>query len=379
MESLSNLESAISETKNQAMMALSVANEVSANCNKQGTDIEKLKLENENLKSELQSCQDKISGLDNYMRRSNLIFDGIVESNDESSKILLNKIHDTFASMKVPNFKSIKLERFHSLGFNQGKVARPIIVRFCYYMDRELIWSLRTNLKGSNIFIREDFCRDTLAYRSTLIPIMKAAKASGSKCTLVGDNLILDGKRYPRGQLGNLPDKFSPKNLASKNDEKSLAFYGKNHPLSNFYMANFTVGGITFNTVEQFYQYNKAVVFKDAKKADEILKAANPSTQKHISKSINDFCEETWESEAKNVMHNGVLAKFTQNADLLKFLKETGAKNLYEASPRDLYWGVGLALSNPNILDHTKHRGLNYLGEILMSVRCQLCVNVAEQ
>jgi hypothetical protein len=55
------------------------------------------------------------------------------------------------------------------------------------------------------------------------------------------------------------------------------------------------------------------------------------------------------------------------------YLKQT-IKVLYEAS-NDLFWGIGLPLSNMHVLNKAKHKGQNKLDEILMSVREQLKAN----
>jgi hypothetical protein len=201
---------------------------------------------------------------------------------------------------------------------------------------------------------------------------VKAAKTAGKRCTLIGDTVILEGKRYPWDKMETLPKEIKPQNVSSKWDNEGFAFYGKLNPLSNFHVAKFSIDDVTYNCVEQYYQYQKAVMFKDVKAAKQILDASEPSRQKQIAKSIVDFCEETWEPNAKEIMFNGILAKFSQNEPLLRYLEQTGSRHLYEASPRDLYWGVGLPLSSPDILIKGKHKGLNYLGDILMTVRSQL-------
>jgi ribA/ribD-fused uncharacterized protein len=230
----------------------------------------------------------------------------------------------------------------------------------------------KTHLKGSNMFVREDFCKETLQQRAKLVPVVKAARLADHKCTIVGDNLILDGRRYRHDQLDKLPDHLSLVNVSTKANQNGHAFYGKQNPLSNFYPAIFTLNGIQFSSAEQCYQYHKAMFFKDDKTATDILKSNNPSAQKRLSRQIKDFCEATWEGMANDYMHNTLLAKFEQNKILLEALGSTGHKSLYEASPHDLYWGIGLSLSNKNVLNPDFHKGLNNLGNIMMSVREQL-------
>jgi ribA/ribD-fused uncharacterized protein len=354
----------IEASNEQASIALSVANSVNLAYEEQKLELSRLKAENDTLRNDLKSTAERLSALDNYSRRSNLIFEGIMEQADETQSMLLSKLHQLFEQMKIPNHKSIKLERYHRLGFNSGRYNRPVIIRFSFYKDRELIWSHKKNLKGSQTYVREDFCRDTLEYRQSLLPILNKAKSSGKRCVIVGDTLIIDGHRYPKGKLENLPMDFQPLSLASRSNETSLAFFGRVHPLSNFHPATFRIADSEFNCVEQFYQCKKALFFKDEKSATAIMSTNDPVKQLRLSKSIKDFCEETWEPVAKETMHNAILAKFSQNGALREFLCKTGDKVLLEASQKDLYWGTGCSLVNPNVLITSEHKGFNYLGEL---------------
>ena len=63
------------------------------------------------------------------------------------------------------------------------------------------------------------------------------------------------------------------------------------------------------------------------------------------------------------------MAKFDQNDNLKKLLLATGTKTLVEASPYDRIYGVGLAQTDDNILDETKWKGQNLLGQTLGIVR----------
>ena len=44
----------------------------------------RLRNENAELKAELSTCKDRLTSLENYMRRPNLIFDGVPESQDKT-------------------------------------------------------------------------------------------------------------------------------------------------------------------------------------------------------------------------------------------------------------------------------------------------------
>jgi ribA/ribD-fused uncharacterized protein len=70
-----------------------------------------------------------------------------------------------------------------------------------------------------------------------------------------------------------------------------------------------------------------------------------------------------------DIVTQGNIAKFSQNAELGAFLLGTGHQVLVEASPVDPIWGIGLAANNPLAQDPREWKGLNLLGYALMAAR----------
>ena len=79
-----------------------------------------------------------------------------------------------------------------------------------------------------------------------------------------------------------------------------------------------------------------------------------------------DNRKKEWKAFAPDKIKSAILAKFSQNEDSKKILLDTGDKVLGEASPRDRFWGIGLALTARDALDKTKWGGKNVLGQLLM-------------
>ena len=65
----------------------------------------------------------------------------------------------------------------------------------------------------------------------------------------------------------------------------------------------------------------------------------------------------------------GLLAKFSQNADLKKQLLDTGDAWLVECAHSDIIWACGIRLNEDERFDASKWRGQNILGFALMEVR----------
>lgn len=65
----------------------------------------------------------------------------------------------------------------------------------------------------------------------------------------------------------------------------------------------------------------------------------------------------------------GNIHKFSQNAELAKFLVSTEDKVIVEASPFDAIWGIG---TSKHLMDPKEWKGMNLLGFALMEAREQL-------
>ena len=66
------------------------------------------------------------------------------------------------------------------------------------------------------------------------------------------------------------------------------------------------------------------------------------------------------------------MAKFTQNEELAKFLKNTGDKDIGKANKFDQFWGTGVSLWDNEAGKKGTWKGDNHLGKLLMDVRSSL-------
>ena len=143
--------------------------------------------------------------------------------------------------------------------------------------------------------------------------------------------------------------------------------------LSNWYPSNFIIDEITFNCVEQYMMYKKAQLFKDERIAINIINLSNTEQRKIKSygRKVKNFNQSVWDEHKYLIVKNGLILKFSQNTDLADKLLATSNRELIEASPYDIIWGIGLdmktAMKTPREL-----WGQNLLGKGLMEVRNEL-------
>ncbi len=142
--------------------------------------------------------------------------------------------------------------------------------------------------------------------------------------------------------------------------------------LSQWYPAAFEIDGITYRTAEHYMMAEKARLFGDLESLEEILRAPDPQTAKHLGRGVRNFDKEIWERNCVGIVVRGNIAKFGQNTALRAFLLQTGERILVEASPRDTIWGIGLSADNPCAADPRQWRGTNLLGFALMKARAEI-------
>ena len=132
----------------------------------------------------------------------------------------------------------------------------------------------------------------------------------------------------------------------------------ENGYLSNWYLSEFTVDGITFNSMEQYMMYKKAEVFGDTITANMIMRNTDVAQIKALGRKVRNY----------NV-YNGLIAKFSQNNKLKNMLLATNGKVLAECAVQDKIWGIGLSMTDTNRHNISQWRGQNLLGFSLMMVR----------
>lgn len=128
----------------------------------------------------------------------------------------------------------------------------------------------------------------------------------------------------------------------------------ENGYLSNWYLSPFKVDGISFSSMEQFMMYRKAICFRDDSVASQILHTDDVAHIKELGRLVSNYNESHWNGVRQIVVYEGLLAKFSQNAELKEQLKATGNAILAECAVKDHIWGIGLSMRNPDRLDRTK-------------------------
>ncbi|MFF7727608.1 NADAR family protein [Streptomyces sp. NPDC008001] len=141
---------------------------------------------------------------------------------------------------------------------------------------------------------------------------------------------------------------------------------------SQWWSSPFTVDGTVYATAEHWMMAGKARLFSDEEAEAEAIAASHPKQAKDAGRKVRGFDEETWRRHRFDLVVEGSVHKFAQDAALGAYLLGTGDRVLVEASPLDRVWGIGLAADDERAQDPARWQGDNLLGFALMEARQRL-------
>src|SRR5262245_40688453 len=117
--------------------------------------------------------------------------------------------------------------------------------------------------------------------------------------------------------------------------------------LSNFSPHPFELDGLTWPTVEHYFQ---AAKFPGSDHAEAIRLAKTPYLAKRLGRTESIPLRADWEDVRDDVMRRAVRRKFETYADIRTLLLETGDEELIEDAKNDYYWGRGARGTGKNRL-----------------------------
>ena len=152
---------------------------------KQSEDIKSM----QRLPEELNKLDDRVRVMDDALRKNNLRFEGIPESNNENYEQSQAKIQSLISEKLDLN---IKLESANRIGNRiENNKPRPIIARLSNFSDRQKCLRAAYKLKGSNVYINDDVSRRTIEIRNTKMEELKEKRRQGYIAYFSGSNLIV--------------------------------------------------------------------------------------------------------------------------------------------------------------------------------------------
>ena len=135
---------------------------------------------------------------------------------------------------------------------------------------------------------------------------------------------------------------------------------------SNWYPSPHINNDFKYFCVEQEMMHQKALLFKDAQIAEQIMKENSPRKIKALGRKVRNFNPKIWDENKYAIVYSACKAKFEQNPSLRQLLLSSNGL-LVEASPYDRVWGIGYSANDA--LRNIDRWGENLLGKVLTELK----------
>lgn len=318
-----------------------------------------------------------------FDKRHNLILAGIPEDQSKSTKQLVQDFIKE--SLKLKNIEIGEAHRLGSQPDSDTGYIRPILVKFKIITHRNRVWRKRGDIPNADNEqprrIQADLPKPLRDGMQTLYKIIRAAVMieDYASAKVYDYQLDVNGQIYQITDLEDLPFQLRPSTLASPRSDTHLAFFSRHTMLSNHYPSHFTIKEQPFHSMEHFLAVRRAEFSGKEDMIDRAKRAQDPVVSKHILNALKNDQPQEWSQRIDKVAMEGLRAKFGQNPQLQDYLVSTQGLILGEAS-KNATWGIGMDLSDPEILDQSKwSTSGNLLGKSLMNVRNELLTKRKKQ
>lgn len=308
------------------------------------------------------------------MRCLNLIIEGIREPRSDRDGSTRRQVYNFCRN--ILSLPYVEIDTAYRLGKPRPSSAlpRPMFVRFSRLCDREDVWRAKSRLYDrdyNQYSIKEDLPMQLRPVMAALQRVFQAAKKYPERFSVfIRDyKIYVNGVAYEVKDLEKLPKEIRPSHISTPGNSSVVVFFGKDSKFSNHYYAPFVVDDIEFATMEQFLAHSRARFADDQSLMDRAMASSDPAEAKRILNLLHGAPGQIfWEAERHDILRSGLLAKFSQNDDLKKYLLSSEERQLGEAS-RNRVWGIGLTLADKGRLNTKLWKGENLLGKTLVEVR----------
>ena len=250
---LTDMQQKVREIEEALEFASSKANEAMSAANSAENCVQELKQKNLQFANDIDSLKKGLLDMDCITRKNNLIFEGIDESENETRAqcegLLKQKLLE---KLNIDAEEVLKFDRVHRLGKKFEGKSRPILAAFQTFSQKNVVWSKRTALKGTNIWMNEDFPQSIRTNRKQLLPVFLAARKCENlkKLSLKLDVLQINGKNYTVENMHELPDEIKLNSRSTTSTDKVTVFSSRNAVLGNPHEMDVMTDGRIFNTNE---------------------------------------------------------------------------------------------------------------------------------
>lgn len=310
--------------------------------------------------------------LDARTRKNNVIIDQLNEGDNEDTLAVVNQILNH--TLSVEERAEVTIGRAYRLGTkprdSKSFFTRKVFVEFASPRSKDVVMMntrkiTKSGNNGRPYYITDDIPDSIKRRRSDLHKHFNYLKQKGREVEKVGEDLIIDGQRWCYSDLNRLPtgDRIMDSRMISNSGV--LAFQSAQAPLSNLFPCEIRCDGLCFSSLEQAYQYRRAIHHMQFNTAQLILYQDDPYD---IMAQMKDFRDDhNWLNKRVSIMEELVKHKAEQVDIFKETLKRTADLSLVENTWNG-FWGSGCAWLAGAVW-YKQFTGQNQLGLLLERIR----------
>lgn len=159
-------------------------------------EIKQMKEENMRLKERMREQEDKIEKLEREIRSKNIVIKGIMDEEKESEEKMREKVNIVMGKIGIDIRENEDIDEMRRIGRYKINETRPIKVSLIKKDTKTKILRNAKHLKGTDIWIDEDYPKQIQEERKALLPQLKEARAKGHRAVMKYNRLIIDGEIY---------------------------------------------------------------------------------------------------------------------------------------------------------------------------------------
>ena len=172
-------------------------------------EMRKLRKENEELREENRLMKDAAKGqlsriewLEREIRKRNVVLQGVEEEKNENEEQLMVKVKEVFNRMNLTVLKETDIMEMRRIGKEREGFKRPVLMEVRTMNMKMEILRKKNKLRGTEIYINEDYTKEVQKQRRDLVKFMRTAREQGHEATLIYNKLRINGRMYTLEQLG---------------------------------------------------------------------------------------------------------------------------------------------------------------------------------
>lgn len=181
------------------------------------TRFDHLKDESIEVKNKLKEHDFKHLRHDRELRKNNIVIFGVNETPNENREELKQTILCLLKDKLKIIIEMTEINDLFRMGRKSLNKSRPILLKLVTYWKKIEIMSGRGKLKGTDIYIENDLCKEDEEKKKALIPVMLNFRSSGKHAVIKGSTLYVDGKIYENGNTTNRQKILQPQNEETEN------------------------------------------------------------------------------------------------------------------------------------------------------------------